>query len=71
MYFADMPASPFELNWNWRTGWAQSSIAGTKNEGKRGKPVLIGFSGGTHSEMFPKSAGKTLSPGTGFLRQIK
>jgi hypothetical protein len=36
MYFADMPASPFYLGWIWRTGWAQPSIAGSKNEGKSG-----------------------------------
>jgi hypothetical protein len=34
MYFADIASSPFYCGWNWRTGWAHTSIAGTENEGK-------------------------------------
>jgi hypothetical protein len=34
MYFADIASSPFYCGWNWRTGWARSSIAGTEIEGK-------------------------------------
>jgi hypothetical protein len=34
MYFADIASSPFYCGWNWRTGWAQISIAGSENEGK-------------------------------------
>jgi hypothetical protein len=34
MYFADIALSPFYCGWNWRTGWAQISIAGSENEGK-------------------------------------
>jgi hypothetical protein len=34
MYFADIASSPFYCGWNWRTGWAHISIAGSENEGK-------------------------------------
>jgi hypothetical protein len=34
MYFADIASSPFYCGWNWRTGWARTSIAGSENEGK-------------------------------------
>jgi hypothetical protein len=34
MYFADIALSPFYCGWDWRTGWARISIAGSENEGK-------------------------------------
>jgi hypothetical protein len=40
MYFADIASSPFYCGWNWRTGWAHTSIAGSENEGK----IEIGMS---------------------------
>jgi hypothetical protein len=34
MYFADIASSPFYCGWDWRTGWARTSIAGSEIEGK-------------------------------------
>src|SRR5450432_3677890 len=34
MYFADIGASPYFCWFGWRTGWADTSIAGTWGEGK-------------------------------------
>jgi hypothetical protein len=64
MYFADIASSPFYCGWNWRTGWARTSIAGTENEGKieigisarRDKPRQNSPDEGTASEAAERKA---------------